>query len=186
MPAEGFSIPLFAEQVRNYIETKELKDVIVVGYSMGGYVAMYLAVHFPERIAKVITLATKFRWTEAIALKEMQQLDGDKIQQKIPAFADVLKERHAPNNWLNVLTKTVSMLKALGENSALSLADYKTITQPCLLLLGDRDKMISIDETTEVYSALPNGAMAMLPNTPHPIEQVNREVLIFLIRNFVS
>src|SRR5215204_5855234 len=54
-----FSIESFAEYVSNYCEQKRLKSVCLFGYSMGGYVAMYLAKNYPGLIHKVATLATK-------------------------------------------------------------------------------------------------------------------------------
>src|SRR5687768_6245802 len=65
LPA-GFSIQFFAESVVEYLNKNNLLKVSVFGYSMGGYVAMYLAKHYPLLIDHVITLATKFEWNEAI------------------------------------------------------------------------------------------------------------------------
>jgi pimeloyl-ACP methyl ester carboxylesterase len=42
MSNASFSIPLFAEEVRQYIRQNNLGNVAIFGYSMGGYVAMYL------------------------------------------------------------------------------------------------------------------------------------------------
>jgi pimeloyl-ACP methyl ester carboxylesterase len=112
-------------------------------------------------------------------------LNAGKIEQKLPAFAQVLEKRHSPNNWKEVLNHTATMLENLGKNNSLSLEDYKDITVPCLIMLGDRDKMITLQETVDVYNALPSASMAMLPDTPHPIEQVKIEALLFFINNFL-
>ncbi|MBS1587841.1 MAG: alpha/beta hydrolase [Bacteroidetes bacterium] len=186
MPYAGdFSIPLFAEEALQFIEARKLEDVSVFGYSMGGYVAMYMAIKQPKLLQKIVTLATKFHWDTEVTAKEVQMLDVDKIEAKVPAFAKALKERHAPNEWKEVLAKTADMLRRLGEDNALKLADYATIQTPALLLLGDRDKMIGLEETVAVYKALPNAQMGMLPNTQHPIEQVDAELLAYFIKRFV-
>jgi pimeloyl-ACP methyl ester carboxylesterase len=186
MPYAGdFSIPLFAEEAIQFIEARKLEEVSVFGYSMGGYVAMYMAMTQPKLLQKVVTLATKFHWDAGVVAKEVQMLDADKIEAKVPAFAKALKERHAPNDWKEVLAKTAKMLKGLGDENALKIADYAAIQTPVLVLLGDRDKMISLEETVAVYKALPNAQMGMLPNTPHPIEQVDAEQLAYFIKRFV-
>jgi pimeloyl-ACP methyl ester carboxylesterase len=74
-PAEPFSMKLFAEGLLAFMDREHLDKVSIFGYSMGGYVGMYVAKHHPERIDKVVTLATKFHWDEAIATKEIQMLD---------------------------------------------------------------------------------------------------------------
>lgn len=184
-PDDPFSIPLFAQDVLNYIDKEGLEKVSIFGYSMGGYVAMYLAKHYPDRVAKIITLATKFHWDEATAAKETKMLNADKIEEKLPAFAQALANRHAPNSWKVVLQKTIDMLNNMGQKNPLKPEDYATIEHDCMILLGDRDKMITLDETLAVYKSLPHAQMGMLPNTHHPIEQVNIPYLLYYIRQFI-
>jgi len=180
-----FSIELFAGDVLRFMEQQQLERVSVFGYSMGGYVGMYLAKNYPGKIEKVITLATKYHWDEAIAAKEILMLNPAKIEQKLPAFAATLAERHAPNDWKDMLNKTAEMMVALGNNNTLKIDDYTTIATPALILLGDRDKMVSLDETVAVYKALPGAQMGVLPGTPHPIEQVDTALLHFMITGFL-
>lgn len=181
-----FGMAGFAEDVLDYIENNSLEKVSIFGYSMGGYVGMYLAKHRPEKIEAVATLATKFHWDEETAAREVKMLDADKMEQKIPAFAEALKHRHAPNDWKELLAKTADMMLGLGSDNPLKPDDYTTITTPTLVLLGDRDKMVTLTETLDVFKALPNAKMGVLPNTPHPIEQVNQEVLEVMLRNFIE
>ena len=184
-PLEPFSMEVFANDVLHYLQQNNINQANVFGYSMGGYVAMYLAKHHPQLINKVVTLATKFYWDETIASKEIKMLDADTIEQKIPAFATQLQQRHTPQNWKLLLEKTITLLLSLGKNNTLQLEDYTTINTPSLLLLGDRDKMITLDETLAVYKQLPNAQLGMLPNTAHPIEKINIELLSFFIRQFI-
>lgn len=185
MPAEPFSMQLFSNDVLRYLDEHKIERVSIFGYSMGGYVAMYLAKHYPERINKIVTLATKFHWDEAIAAKEIQMLDADKIAAKVPAFAEALEKRHAPNDWKLVLSNTADMLDRLGADNTLKPGDYTSIQTPVLILLGDRDKMIGLEETVAVYKALPNAQMGMLPATPHPIEQADVARLSYFISNYL-
>jgi pimeloyl-ACP methyl ester carboxylesterase len=181
----AFSISWFAQDVLNYLDRSKLDKVHLFGYSMGGYVAMYLAKHHPGRVSKVITLGTKFRWDETIAKQETRMLDPQQTLAKVPVFAETLKRRHAANDWVVVMNKTATMLEGLGKDNVLKIEDYQTVNTPCLLLLGDRDKMVSLDETVNVYKALPNAQMAVLPGTPHVIEKVDNEMLKWFIERFV-
>lgn len=172
-----FSIDLFSDNLLCYIEALDLKDVCVFGYSMGGYVALYMARHYPEHISKVATLGTKFLWTPEIAEKETKLLNPDKIEEKLPHFAEQLKDRHLPNDWKEVLQKTSNMMHDLGNKNALELSDYKTIEIPVKLFLGDSDNMVTLQETKDVSEQLPNAQLNVLKDTPHPIEKVNLEIL---------
>ena len=182
---QAFSIEMFAADVLDFMVINNLEKVSVFGYSMGGYVAMYLALHHPEKIHKIITLATKFYWDSDIAAKEVTMLDASKIKLKLPAFADILKARHAPNDWEAILAKTTEMLTAIGADNVLKMADYAKISPQCMLLVGDRDKMVTVEETIAVYRSTPNAQFAVLPGTAHPIEQVNIDMLSYFIRKML-
>lgn len=188
MPDQPWSIQLFAEQVQTYINSYVPADepVYLFGYSMGGYVAMYINRHHPGRLMKTITLATKFHWDEQGAAKEVQMLNPETILKKIPAFAGQLEKRHIPHNWKVVLENTASMLLAMGKDNPLRQEDYELIATPCLLLLGDRDKMVTLDETVGVYKKLPAGQLGILPATAHALEQVDINLLSLLIKKFIQ
>ncbi len=101
---------------------------------MGAYVGMANARHHPERIGRLITLATKFHWDEAIAAKQQHSFDAGTILEKAPAFAEQLKQMHAPNDWKEVLSKTGAMLTALGNRNSLTAEDYPQVQTPALLM----------------------------------------------------
>lgn len=180
-----FSIEGFADDVLNYMTRNNISQTAIFGYSMGGYVAMWLGRYYPQTTSKIITLASKFYWDEAIAEKEMKLLDADTIDEKVPAFAEQLRERHGADNWKNLLEKTRSLLQQLGNKNALELSAYANISIPCLLLLGDRDNMVTAAETISVQHALPNAQYIQLTNTAHPIEQVDVQMLAGIIEDFV-
>ena len=183
---ETFSIEAFAADVLTYLQKNNIGKASLFGYSMGGYVALYLAKHHPAKVEKIFTLATKFLWTPEIAAKETKMLDAEKIAGKIPAFANALEQRHAPNDWKAVLQKTAAMMTELGHNNPLQLSDYEQIEQPVLIGIGDKDTMVTLEETIDVYRKLKNANFIVLPNTQHPIEKVDverlaREVELFFI-----
>lgn len=185
LPRE-FSIPYFAQYVQQYCQEKALEKVSIFGYSMGGYVALYLARHQHQLVHRVITLATKFHWDEPTSAKEVNMLQPEVIRRKVPQFAHTLQAQHAPTPWEEVLQKTAHMLEGLGRQNALTLEDYPHITVPCLIMLGDRDKMVSLEETIAVYRQLPNAQLAVLPNTSHPLERVSIARLSEMIRQALN
>lgn len=184
-PCSGeFSIAGFALDVLDYLDRHHLASTDVFGYSMGGYVALWLARHYPGRVNRVATLATKFEWNEEIAERETRMLQPAVITEKLPAFAGLLAERHRPGDWKKLLEMTAGLMAQLGKTNALQPADFSEIQAETLLMLGDRDKMVSLNETTAVLRLLPHAQLAVLPNTPHPLEQVNIEMLATRLATF--
>lgn len=184
IPGEPFSIPLFAQDVLSFLDKNKIDKINIFGYSMGGYVGLYLARHYPERVNKLFTIATKLKWNEEIAARETKMLDPVKIKEKVPAFAEELIMRHSQSNWEKVLSKTAEMMTTLGKENAIKDEDYKLIENTVLLSVGDRDKMVTIEETAEAYCKLKNGQFMVLPETPHPFENVSVARLEDEIRKF--
>ncbi|MFY0253271.1 alpha/beta fold hydrolase [Chitinophaga sp. 30R24] len=183
---QGFSIQVFAAEVLSYLEQRQLDFIHIFGYSMGGYVALYLARHYPEKTGRIITLATKFNWNEATAGKEIKQLDPVLIEEKVPAFAQALQQRHMANNWKMVVSRTAQLIEELGHQSLLKQTDYAQIVTPCMLIMGDSDNMVSFQETIEVYKSLPLAQLTVLPNTAHPLEKADVPLLAYYIRRFTT
>jgi len=169
----GFGIEVFAHDVILFLNSHQLTTVDIFGYSMGGYVALWCAHLWSERINKIITLGTKFDWTPASAEKEVAKMNAEKIMEKVPAFARLLEHRHAPNDWKTLLTKTKDMMTALGNLPLLTPVSVKEIQNPCTILLGDMDDMADRIYTEMIARSLPHAQFHLLANTPHPIEKVD-------------
>jgi pimeloyl-ACP methyl ester carboxylesterase len=168
-----FGIEQFATDTLHYIKSHQLKQIDIFGYSMGGYVALWLAKQYPEIVGKIITLGTKFDWSVESAVQETKKLNAEKIVEKIPAFARILENRHAPNDWKILLQKTADMMMALGKSPLLTKEILETIQHPTLIFLGDLDDMADRSYSEQVASFLPSGKFHLLENTPHPIEKVD-------------
>jgi pimeloyl-ACP methyl ester carboxylesterase len=182
--SDEFSIERFAGDVLNYIAEQNIPAANIFGYSMGGYVALYLAKHHPEKVGSIFTFATKFEWTPEIAARETKMLDPAVIEEKVPTFAKQLENRHHPADWKEVLRRTAEMMTRLGEKNPLQQEDFKSIGHQILVGIGDRDTMVTLEETIAVYRNLPQGSLIVLPETPHPIEKISVERLANEIRSF--
>ncbi|MBL7997760.1 MAG: alpha/beta fold hydrolase [Candidatus Kapabacteria bacterium] len=180
----AFRIEHFAENLRAFITENNLAPVRIVGYSMGGYVALWLAAHEPELIHSIVTLGTKFDWSPESAAKEVRFLDPDVMLEKVPAFAAALERRHTAAGWRTVLEKTKDMMLDLGANPRITPDVLLKVACPVCLGRGDYDTMVSYDETLPVFKHIPNAQMYMLPATPHPIEKVNAVLWAAVIRTW--
>lgn len=183
-PFQGnFGIEQFAVELEAFIEQHNLKQPHLFGYSMGGYVALYLAKLKPGLLGNIVTLGTKFDWNPEVATKEISMLNSETILQKVPKFAEALEVRHG-NDWKALLQKTSEMMIALGNRNLLK--DVSDIENKVLIGLADNDTMVTLDETVSVYRQIKNGSMYMLPNTKHPIETVNVKLLCGVIGEFLN
>jgi pimeloyl-ACP methyl ester carboxylesterase len=170
--SRGFGIEVFADDILDFLDKNNIQIADIFGYSMGGYVAVWLAHIRPERIGRIITLGTKFDWNVATANREIAKMDARKIEEKVPAFARILESRHRPNDWKELMIKTAEMMQGLGSHPLLSEEILTTIQVPVEIYLGDLDDMADRDYSMRVASLLPAGTFSLLANTRHPIENV--------------
>ncbi len=181
--AAPFTVAHFAENVLQLMDAKGISQANFFGYSMGGYVALYLALRHPERVSSLFTLATKLAWNPEFAAKEIGFLDADKILAKVPRFAEALQVQHG-DHWRDVLDKTKTFMLGLGENPLIQPADFTNIQHRTRITLGDRDATVTIEESLAAYRTLPNAEFQIFPNTPHPIDRISPVTLAAAIHDF--
>lgn len=178
-----FRMERFVDNALDYLDKHRLEIVNIFGYSMGGYVACLLAKEHPERVGKVVTLATKFHWDIETAINETALLIPENIEQKVPRFAQLLTDRHG-SNWHSVVQRTRELLWSLGESGGFHLDDAAQIRPPVRLMLGDRDQTVTMEETQAMLHALPHGELEVLPNTAHPFERASPTRLAQSLHDF--
>jgi len=183
---DKFSIELFADDVVKYLEKNNLENIDVFGYSMGGYVALYIASQHNNKLNKIFTTATKFDWNEESSVKESKMLNPAKIEEKIPAFAKALEKRHSPADWKTNLSKTAEMMIELGKKPVLTDEVLEKIENEVLVCVGDKDTMVTIEETANAAGKLKNGKLFIFSETEHPIEKIDLKKLSTEIKNYFN
>lgn len=130
------------------LELLKLKHVDVVGFSDGGILALMLAVRHPELVRRLVISGVNIA-PEGLNAADLEELRATQIPK--PKTID---EKLA-QLWLTSPTET-----------ELSLALLATITQPVLVISGDRDA-IMLEHTLTIFHALPNAELCVLPGTDH-------------------
>ena len=179
-----FDIEQFTLELQQFILKNALVQPSVIGFSMGGYVALNLARRSPEIIDKIITLGTKFNWSKEVVEKEVKLLDAEVMLTKVPAFAKSLELKHG-EKWKTLLLRTAQLMRGISANNYLNPESLINIKNKTLVGLGDKDQMVTLEETISVYRSLPKANMYILPNAKHPIEQLNSTLFVAVIKDFL-
>ncbi|MEO1808246.1 MAG: alpha/beta hydrolase, partial [Bacteroidota bacterium] len=184
----GAHAPMTISSLSTYLiqwmDERSLFGVHIFGYSMGGYVALTSALQRPDLFDQIVTLGTKFEWSPAIAHQETRKLNPEKIQEKVPAFAEILANRHGELNWQNIVNYTANLMTDLGRNPILSADTLSQIKIPVHIMLGDQDPMVTQEESQWVAQHLPQGEFHLLSDTPHPLEKVDPSKLFTILQRF--
>lgn len=183
MCTEPFSMDMFADDLQRFISDRGFSQVDLLGYSMGGYVALKYAAENPDVVRKVMTLGTKFNWNPESAEAEKRMLDPEVIEEKVPQFASVLSERHAPLDWKQVVRNTANLIGRLGSGEAIDFSIGGPAC-PVLITVGDIDRVVKFGEAVAIANALPNAHFKPVSGAGHPLEQVPMKALAEVVLEY--
>lgn len=184
LTARPFRLEHFADNVLTYLDAAGIAHVDLFGYSMGGFAACLVGLAQPARVRRIATLATKFEWSPAIAAREAALLDVEQMRAKVPGYAATLAARHRGAGWEEVVNQTRAMLLALGESGGFTPDQAAQLSMPVRVMLGDRDRTVSLAESVAIYQALPQGQLEIFPHTAHPLEKVSMARLAQALSDF--
>lgn len=139
--------------------------LVAVGASMGGYCALALARRAPERIVGMVLLASR---AGADTFDRLRQRD-DQIA--------ALRARGVPGE---VETDESPEDLAVAQEAMRNRMDLSGIAAsfggPLLVCIGDRDDLVSVDESRELASGALRGTLEVFPGAGHfvSVEQPDR------------
>lgn len=181
-----FSIEIFTENLRAFLLEKGLKSINIFGYSMGGYVALNLAIQNPELVNKIVTLGTKFDWNPESAKKEAGMLVPEVIEEKVPAFAEKLKNEHPTKDWKELVRETANMMLRMGNSETIQHDDLRKLRCDVVVGWGSKDRMVSKEESELLVDLIPQARFVELADVVHPIDQVAPDIIATFINDFLA
>lgn len=165
--------------VESYIKAKQIQEFTIVGYSLGGYVGLQLAINKIQGFKSLLTFATKVLWNNEIADKEIANINRDSLQAIIPKL-----ESEHKDNWPRLLENTHSILKTIGQNP-IRFEEVESIQIPVYMFRGEKDKMVTEHETVDLVTRIHNGKYIELQAQGHLLERMDANMLLEHIKQIV-
>ena len=205
-PDGPYSVPMMAADTAGLLDALELKDAIVMGHSLGGFIAQELAVSRPELIGKLILASTNHGGMQVVpitpeAMEVLTNREGDPVELVkrgieiacAPGFGDkhpeVVKELMDYRFTNPVPPSQYQAQVAAGAGTAVYTPDLVeqrlgSIQVPTLILFGEHDRVVPPGNAELMAGKIPDARVEIIPNTGHifPIEDPSAAAEI--IRNF--
>lgn len=181
----ALTIPILAEHLLDHLKEFQLIGSNVFGYSMGGYTALWLEAQKPGVFSSIMTLGTKFNWTTDIAAKESKLISPEFLELKAPNYVSTLIARHFPYDWKRLCTETAHLMQHLAKHP-MTNDELGQIGCPVQISVGDRDNMVTLEESAHTYTALSTASLLVMPNTSHLFEKVPLNYLAEEIKRFIK
>lgn len=201
---ESASLPEFSlDAVLDQIATQLPQDAVVMGWSLGGMLAVQLAAHFPDRIRGVITLAANVKFVAApdypaamprAINRQFNQGFAQDPQATLKLFSGLLAQGDAEERSLlkqlrrsDVGPVTDNWLQALQLLSVLDNRElFAQLAQPGLHLLAEKDALVPVAAAELMAKINPQQEIRVLDNTAHALHWSQPQVVTDAIAGFVK
>jgi pimeloyl-ACP methyl ester carboxylesterase len=157
---EPMTLEQRADDAMAVINAVTKDNVMVLGFSDGGYAAYQLAVMYPNRIKKIIAIGAgelypgirEFKFTAE------QAMSFDK-----PFFEQQLKLMPEPKRLEDLFTG----LNACYNKLIIGKDLLEKIKCPVLVMAGDKDDSNPVERVVKAARFIPKSEIAIIPNTTH-------------------
>jgi pimeloyl-ACP methyl ester carboxylesterase len=178
-PAGGYHPRDFAADVAAFLDSKNLASAVVVGHSMGGYLAQRFAVAYPERILGLILVASFATWRNP-AVAELRAAVAQLVDPIDPSFARAFQESTLAQPVAPAFIETVvheslklparvwqAVLEALVDTDA--PIEPGAITAPARIVWGERDAFLARSEQDALAAAIPGARLVVYRGAGHAL-----------------
>jgi len=187
-------------------ETQALAPLMILGWSLGGQVALEWARLRPDRVGALVLMSTtpsfvqRPGWPHAMAEATLRQF-GDELR---VAYRPTLQrfvtlQVQGSEHARDALGSLRSHLFARGEPSPQALRDWLellassdlrsgmgSISQPTLIIAGDRDTLAPVAAARWLASALPHASLVVVPGAAHAPFLSHPEAIIAALDAFAD
>jgi pimeloyl-ACP methyl ester carboxylesterase len=169
-----------ADDIAALIAHLGLGKVNLLGYSLGGSVAIQTAIRHPEVVERLIVISSPFKraaWhNENLAGMDQMSAETGEFMKQTPLYGAYTQVAPRPDDWANLWAKVGDLLRQDYDWSA----EVAKFTSPTLLIFGDADSVSPL-HAAEFFGLLGGGQrdgswdrsgvtphrLAILPSTTH-------------------
>jgi pimeloyl-ACP methyl ester carboxylesterase len=170
---------LMADDAIAFLETVVGEPADVVGHSTGAFVGLLVAMQRPELVKRLVAISCGFNKSGEAAPDA--EWDVDQIAEFLgPAYGEVSPD--GIDHFKVVATK-VGEMAAIG--ATLQASDLTKVSQRTLLMVAD-DDIVTLAHTVEMYDALPNAELAVVPGTSHFLTQEKPDLVNAIVLDFLT
>jgi len=173
MPMLKTNVKQFAKYVKKFIEYKELKDVILLGNSLGGHIGLLHSKMYPKMVKALVITGSSGLYESAMGDGYPKRGDYEFIKKKAqdvfydPAVAtkEIVDEVFATVNNRVKLVKTLAIAKsAIRHNMAQDLPKMHT---PTCIIWGENDGVTPPDVAELFHELLPDSDLHWIKKCGH-------------------
>ena len=197
-PGHGYDFGTLAADLAAVIEQLDLRDVTLVGYSMGSAEAIhYISRHGKDRIARLVLTSpvAPFREDRSMFDGMIAALKKDRPAFLAGGLAYFLgrdsQASPAMTQWVLEQFLTASPKAIIECQRSIAGSDHRallgSLQLPVLILQGDRDELAPLERTRQMLAqAIPGSELRVYEGAPHGIALTHRDQFTHDLLGFMS
>jgi pimeloyl-ACP methyl ester carboxylesterase len=178
------TIEQMADDTAALVKHLKIGQADFFGYSMGGTVALAIAVRHPELVGKLAINGSHWgKIEDAFGPQGFEQFKNLPADFAPPVLKDPYdKVAPDPKHWPVLVAK----VKRMGlEFKGLSREELKSIKAPVLITIGDRD-VLRVEHAVEMYRLIPQAQLAVFPGGDHFLLMTKPEIVLAPVAAFLG
>jgi pimeloyl-ACP methyl ester carboxylesterase len=190
-PQGEIRLPTLTDDLVAFIKALKLEKTFLCGWSGGGDIALDVGIRYPNSVRAMVVGGVTHRVSEGY-YKSMQAMGAEapgkvnieQFEKAMPQLAELLRVAHSqsPDHWKTLLSQ---ISHEMLEPTLPSHDNLKKITAPTLIIWGDRDQFLPVEDAIELYRLIPNAELSVLPNTDHSLSRSRVEQFANLAKDFL-
>lgn len=197
-----YSMDSFVDDIVEVLNRTENVTASMVGASFGGFVAQEFAYRFPERLNKLVLACTTSGGVKHVRADaeimgsftpDPAMTVGERIRRFIrPAFSEEFNTSHAAvvedvcrMREDNPVDESLYMAQLTGAFAFDATAKLGEIKAPTLVISGDRDRVVPVENSHRLASGIPNARLEIVEGGSHMFFVENADEFNVRVRNFL-
>lgn len=161
-----------ADDIAAFLQALDLRNPLIAGFSDGGQVALEIGMRYPTLPRAMAIGGVVIKYGDgvrafvrsALGDDSSTEIDTTLLARNHPDWAAWLDQLYGVDGWKPLLTELKQMwITPLNYTTA----DFAAVSAPTLVMIGDRDELVPVEEAAELYHYLPTAELAVVPNAHH-------------------
>lgn len=187
-PTGPYTASMLAADTAGLLDALGIDKAVVMGHSMGGFIAQAMALEFPRKVEKLILSSTNFGGPHHVpitqeAMTVLSDVTSDPVTRfknglvvsTAPGFAE--KQPEVIQSWLEWRMANPVNVAGYQAQFGIGLALFpetaafenklSNVTVPTLILFGAHDKVVPPTNADLLAKKIPNSQVVILPDAGH-------------------
>lgn len=194
-PLEGYSVHHHAKDLVELLDVLSIKDVIVIGASLGGCIAQQIAVRIPEKVKSIIAVGSCAETPKELDLGALQPvLEQLGVKGFLREFLP--QATFSPDTDTGLIEFAVEIALAAEPETIMQrtsegliyngVEDARKINCPTLIIFGENDQTTPKYCSEQLRAIIPNSSLAMVPACGHLPHLETPEVFNEIVFRFLN